>query len=80
MTVTATLCYTSIRNMPQNLFHSPVDVKSRRPYASPRLVELGDLRSLTLGGSPGFGDSGIGRPRKPLVFGEAPFPPSNDKA
>lgn len=51
------------------------DAESKRPYLSPRLVELGDLRSLTLGGSPGAGDSGIGSPRKPLVFGEAPIPP-----
>lgn len=28
------------------------------PYASPRLRSLGDLRVLTLGGSPGSGDSG----------------------
>ena len=56
------------------------DVKSRRPYVSPRLVELGDLRSLTLGGSPGAGDSGIGSPRKPLVFGEAPIPPFDREA
>lgn len=47
---------------------------------SPRLTELGDLRSITLGGSPGFGDSGVGAPRKPLVIGQAPFPPSSDKA
>jgi hypothetical protein len=51
----------------------------RRAYVSPRLVELGDLRSLTLGGSPGAGDSGIGQPRKPLIIGEAPFPPSSEK-
>ena len=51
----------------------------RRPYVSPRLVELGDLRSLTLGGSPGAGDSGMGQPRKPLVIGEAPFPPSSEQ-
>ena len=58
----------------------PVDVESRRPYVSPRLVELGDLRSLTLGGSPGAGDSGVG-PRKPLVVGsEAPFPPFDREA
>lgn len=56
---------------------TPADVE-RRPYVSPRLVELGDLRSLTLGGSPGAGDSGIGRPRKPLVIGEAPFPPDRE--
>lgn len=54
---------------------TPDGAKPRRPYLSPRLVELGDLRSLTLGGSPGAGDSGIGSPRKPLVFGEAPIPP-----
>lgn len=52
-----------------------VDAVPRRPYVSPRLVDLGDLRSLTLGGSPGAGDSGIGPPRKPLIVGQAPFPP-----
>lgn len=30
----------------------------KRPYRSPRLETLGDVRSLTLGGSPGVGDSG----------------------
>lgn len=30
----------------------------KRPYRRPRLEILGDLRSLTLGGSPGVGDSG----------------------
>ena len=56
----------------------PADAGSRRLYISPRLVVLGDLRNLTLGGSPGFGDSGIGAPRKPLSFGGgASFPPSN---
>jgi hypothetical protein len=49
--------------------------KPRRPYVSPRLSELGDLRSLTLGGSPGANDSGLGEPRRPLIIGEAPFPP-----
>jgi len=43
-------------------------------------VELGDLRSLTLGGSPGFGDSGVGRPRKPLIVEQAPFPPYDRQA
>lgn len=66
--------------MPDKSCRLPVDVESRRPYAAPRLVELGDLRSVTLGGSPGFGDSGIGAPRKPLVVGQAPFPPSSDEA
>jgi hypothetical protein len=30
----------------------------RRDYEPPRLVALGDLRELTLGASPGAGDSG----------------------
>jgi hypothetical protein len=49
--------------------------KLRRPYTSPRLSELGDLRTLTLGGSPGANDSGLGDPRRPLVITQAPFPP-----
>lgn len=57
--------------------YTPADVV-RRPYVSPRLVELGDLRSLTLGGSPGAGDSGIGRPRKPLIVEHSPFPPDRE--
>lgn len=32
----------------------------RKPYRAPNLIELGDLRTLTLGGSPGAGDSGSG--------------------
>jgi hypothetical protein len=32
--------------------------KPRKPYRRPRLESLGDLRSLTLGGSPGIGESG----------------------
>ncbi len=31
---------------------------SRKPYAKPCLVILGDVRDMTLGGSPGAGDSG----------------------
>ncbi len=30
-----------------------------QPYHPPQLVKLGDLRTLTLGGSPGFGDSSV---------------------
>lgn len=33
------------------------DVK-RKPYHKPILEEMGDLRTLTLGGSPGYGDLG----------------------
>ena len=67
-------CYTLVLLSKQRC--TPVDAKPKRPFVSPRLVELGDLRSLTLGGSPGAGDSGIGVPRKPLVaLSEAPIPP-----
>jgi hypothetical protein len=30
---------------------------AREPYAPPRLTPLGDVREVTLGGSPGVGDS-----------------------
>lgn len=33
---------------------------SKRPYRRPELTCLGDLRSVTLGGSPGTLDSGAG--------------------
>lgn len=32
--------------------------RTRRSYAAPRVVVLGDVRTVTLGGSPGAGDSG----------------------
>jgi hypothetical protein len=35
----------------------------RKPYATPNLEALGDIRDLTLGGSKGAGDSG-GMPMK----------------
>ena len=31
---------------------------ARLPYVAPKLLCLGDVRDLTLGGSPGTGDSG----------------------
>jgi hypothetical protein len=39
---------------------TPIEKKDklRKPYYKPQLEELGDLRTLTLGGSPGGGDSG----------------------
>lgn len=40
----------------------------RKRYSKPLLEELGDLRTLTLGGSPGVGDSG-GDPQFPVGFG-----------
>jgi hypothetical protein len=42
------------------------EANSRKQYRKPQLNELGDLRTLTLGGSPGGGDSGsIGMRRPP---------------
>lgn len=39
--------------------HSDQGEEELQSYDSPRLVRLGDLRTLTLGGSPGFGDSSV---------------------
>ena len=39
-----------------------VNGSSRKTYAKPHLVTLGDLRNLTLGGSPGTFDSGCSYP------------------
>lgn len=36
----------------------PGERPARRPYEAPCLLPLGDLRELTLGASPGAGDSG----------------------
>jgi hypothetical protein len=44
----------------------------RRVYRKPRLRLLGDLRTLTLGGSPGLNDSGSSLIRRPL--GSLPQP------
>jgi hypothetical protein len=38
---------------------------ARRDYAPPQLVHLGDVRDLTLGGSPGAGDSGNSEVQQP---------------
>lgn len=49
----------------QNTTQSPADLAARALYQTPRLTELGDLRGLTLGGSPGTGESGNVGLRKP---------------
>lgn len=36
------------------------DEPKRRRYSNPNLIKYGDIRSLTLGGSPGNGDTGPG--------------------
>lgn len=38
----------------------------KKPYMKPLLTPLGDIRDVTMGGSPGFGDSGGGNPEKPF--------------
>ena len=49
-------------------------VEKRKPYRRPRLVLLGDLRGITLGGSLGMGESGSPQSNKnPKVRGMAPF-------
>ena len=42
---------------------SDVTTAAKKPYAKPRLIPYGDLRTLTLGPSPGIGESG-----NPAVF------------
>jgi hypothetical protein len=46
---------------------SPSPPKAKKLYVSPRLIYLGDIRDLTLGGSPGIGDSGSVQPTQPSV-------------
>ncbi len=41
-------------------------VQKRKPYQKPHLMGLGDLRTQTLGGSPGAGDSGTRPERQSL--------------
>ena len=42
-------------NLPPPREIAPV---AKRPYEAPRLAVFGDLRTLTLGPSPGIGESG----------------------
>lgn len=43
---------------PEPPFKDAENAPSRRlPYSAPRLEALGDIRELTLGGTPGSGDS-----------------------
>ena len=44
---------------------SPEPIR-KKAYSRPRLWHYGDLRSLTLGGSPGTGDSGAVYTEDPL--------------
>lgn len=40
--------------------------QNKKIYKKPELISLGDIRDVTMGGSPGFGDSGSGSPEKPF--------------
>lgn len=48
----------------------------RSRYVTPRLETLGDIRDLTLGGSPGTGDS-PGDPANQKSIGAGPQPSNN---
>lgn len=48
---------------------------SRRLYRKPVLEKPGDLRTMTLGGSPGAGDSGGGLETELLFRGSSPIFP-----
>ena len=50
----------------------------RKHYSKPVLERLGDLRTLTLGGSPGIGDSSID-PQKPYAGDTIPTFPLPDE-
>ena len=39
--------------------------QTKRPYSAPRLICYGDVRTMTMGGSPGLGDSGTEGIEKP---------------
>jgi hypothetical protein len=56
------------------------EANRRKQYRKPQLEELGDLRTLTLGGSPGRNDSGSYDTRKPNESLSQPggFPPLPD--
>lgn len=48
----------------QNIISKNEQIKKH--YMKPQLKPLGDIRDVTMGGSPGFGDSGAGSPEKPF--------------
>ena len=52
---------------PTEIEPNPIESKDKsgKPYHKPRLEDLGDLRTITLGGSPGINDSGAGDPYFP---------------
>ncbi len=53
-------------NSPQSPERSKSPKNPKKPYRSPELVACGDVRDVTMGGSPGVGDSGNGALEKPF--------------
>ena len=43
----------------------PFPSQTKRPYSTPRLTCYGDVRTMTMGGSPGITDSGTPGTQKP---------------
>lgn len=41
--------------------------KTKKKYEKPELKPLGDIRDVTMGGSPGIGDSGNAGTEKPFI-------------
>lgn len=41
--------------------------KSKKQYKKPELKPLGDIRDVTMGGSPGIGDSGNAGAERPFI-------------
>jgi hypothetical protein len=48
--------------------HSEPVARGRRPYRTPELIVFGDLRGITLGGSPGISDSGMNNMEDMVFF------------
>jgi hypothetical protein len=48
---------------PAIVFPAADNAGKKKPYQSPELIALGDIRDITLGPSPGLGESG-----NPAVF------------
>ena len=44
-------------NYGELLAEKPDRRNAQKPYQSPQLIAYGDIRDITLGGSPGLGDS-----------------------
>lgn len=56
------------------LLYTSLPGQTRKPYQRPQLIDLGDLRSLTLGGSPGLNDSGNPYVAKPIAGSTGSMP------